>query len=276
MVEGFVDLLQERGKAGGIGARHPAKRGKEASADTGFGHARFEPLNRGFVQAGDGTQEQAHRVGAPQRPDRRGGESRVVEWTVNGLNMEIHHDPKVCHGCGRVNASRTFRLDRAGAECWRLFAARAKQELFRSSTADVSEGWNWLGALCNGKRGATSTDRRSHRLAYSAPPLQEFTGADADLVQWFEIEVVNGPSGTPRVFRFVPTFERQNVILEIGYFTERLGRKRVCALVQEGVETPSDHDGVVYVDFDNAGARKMKVGQELNATGFNVDANRAL
>ena len=100
LVEGLVDLLQECGKPGGIGARHPVKFRKEAAADAGFGHARFEPLNCGFVQAGDGTQEQAHRVGARQRPDCRGGKPRVIERTTNGLNMEISHGPNVRHDCG--------------------------------------------------------------------------------------------------------------------------------------------------------------------------------
>ena len=80
---------------------------KEAAADTGFGHARFEPLYRGIVQAGDGTQQQTHRVGARQRPDRCGGKPRIVERTTNGLDMEICHGPNVCRDCGRVNAGWT-------------------------------------------------------------------------------------------------------------------------------------------------------------------------
>jgi len=69
---------------------------KETASDAGFGHARFEILNRGFVQAGNGTQEQAHRVGARQCPDRCGGEARIVERTANGLDMAIRHVPNVC------------------------------------------------------------------------------------------------------------------------------------------------------------------------------------
>jgi hypothetical protein len=38
---------------------------------------------------------------------------------------------------------------------------------------------------------------------------------------------------------------RQNVILELGYFIGRLGRKRVCALKRGDVEIPSDFGGVV-------------------------------
>ena len=69
---------------------------------------------------------------------------------------------------------------------------------------------------------------------------------------------------------------RQNVILELGYFIGRLGRERVCALKKGGVETPSDYDGVVYTDLDDAGTWKIGLFKELQAAGFDVDANRAL
>lgn len=46
--------------------------------------------------------------------------------------------------------------------------------------------------------------------------------------------------------------------------------------MQEGVEISFGHSGVVYVNFDDAGAWKMKVGQELNAAGFTVAADRVL
>jgi predicted nucleotide-binding protein len=56
---------------------------------------------------------------------------------------------------------------------------------------------------------------------------------------------------------------RQNVILELGYFLGRLGRTRVCALHRGGVELPSDFQGVVYIEFDSAGAWKAKLAQEF-------------
>ena len=67
---------------------------------------------------------------------------------------------------------------------------------------------------------------------------------------------------------------RQNVILELDFFLGKLGRERVCPLVKGDVETPSDYDGVVYTELDDAGAWKMKLVQELKAVGFDVDANR--
>lgn len=56
---------------------------------------------------------------------------------------------------------------------------------------------------------------------------------------------------------------RQNVILELGYFLGRLGRTRVCALYRCGVELPSDFQGVVYIEFDSAGAWRTKLAQEF-------------
>jgi predicted nucleotide-binding protein len=67
---------------------------------------------------------------------------------------------------------------------------------------------------------------------------------------------------------------RQNVILELGYFTGRLGRKRVCALMRGEVELPSDVLGVVYQTFDESGAWRFKLALELRAAGYAVDLNR--
>ena len=67
---------------------------------------------------------------------------------------------------------------------------------------------------------------------------------------------------------------RQNVILELGFFLGKLGRQRVCPIVKGDVETPSDYDGVVYTDLDDAGGWKMKLVQELKDAGFVIDTNR--
>jgi predicted nucleotide-binding protein len=69
---------------------------------------------------------------------------------------------------------------------------------------------------------------------------------------------------------------RQNVLFEFGFFIGKLGRKRVCALVEEGVEIPSDYQGVVFIPFDTSGHWKFDLIRELKAVGLDVDANRAL
>lgn len=69
---------------------------------------------------------------------------------------------------------------------------------------------------------------------------------------------------------------RQNVILELGFFLGKLGRNRVCALYQEGVEIPSDYQGVVFTQLDEGGAWRLALARELRAAGIEIDMNRAL
>lgn len=64
---------------------------------------------------------------------------------------------------------------------------------------------------------------------------------------------------------------RQNVIMELGWFVSRLGRQRTCALYEEGVELPSDYDGVLYTRLDSAGAWKAELLRELAAAQIEVD-----
>ena len=66
---------------------------------------------------------------------------------------------------------------------------------------------------------------------------------------------------------------RQNVILELGFFLGKLGRKNVCILKKDNVEVPSDYDGVVYTPFDEQGGWQRKLMQELKAADFDIDAN---
>jgi predicted nucleotide-binding protein len=56
---------------------------------------------------------------------------------------------------------------------------------------------------------------------------------------------------------------RENVVAELGYFTAKLGRKRVIVLYEPGVEWPSDFTGVIYTELDSGGAWKSKLEAEL-------------
>ncbi len=69
---------------------------------------------------------------------------------------------------------------------------------------------------------------------------------------------------------------RQNVILELGYFVGKLGRSRVAVFKQGDVEVPSDFGGVVYIQFDGAGAWQQALGKELREAGFDVDWNEIM
>lgn len=69
---------------------------------------------------------------------------------------------------------------------------------------------------------------------------------------------------------------RENVIFEFGYFTGKLGRKKVYALYKEGVYFPSDVRGIWFEPMDAGGAWKYKLAQEINQAGIKVDSNALL
>lgn len=61
---------------------------------------------------------------------------------------------------------------------------------------------------------------------------------------------------------------RQNVIFEHGYLIGKLGRNRVCALVDGDIEYPSDINGVVYIPYQ--GQWKHDIEQELKSIGYEI------
>lgn len=69
-----------------------------------------------------------------------------------------------------------------------------------------------------------------------------------------------------------PNRARQNVILELGYFMGRLGRRHVAAMLGPGVAEPSDIRGLGYISLAESNWT-LKLGNELVAAGFDVDLN---
>jgi predicted nucleotide-binding protein len=67
---------------------------------------------------------------------------------------------------------------------------------------------------------------------------------------------------------------RQNVVFELGFFIGALGRSNVAVLMDNGVEKPSDIDGLVYISLDAAGAWQYSLLKELRAAGIKVDFNQ--
>jgi predicted nucleotide-binding protein len=56
---------------------------------------------------------------------------------------------------------------------------------------------------------------------------------------------------------------RQNAIFELGYFFAYLGRERVCALYEPGVEMPTDISGFIYKPLDSGEKWKYELEKEL-------------
>jgi predicted nucleotide-binding protein len=67
---------------------------------------------------------------------------------------------------------------------------------------------------------------------------------------------------------------RQNVILELGFFLGKLGRKHVCSLYKEGVEIPSDYKGVLFIPMDKNDGWKLSLAREIKAVGMKIDMNK--
>jgi predicted nucleotide-binding protein len=63
---------------------------------------------------------------------------------------------------------------------------------------------------------------------------------------------------------------RQNVVFELGLFSGRLGRNKVCAIYEPGVEMPSDYSGIAYIEYDDRGAWRVDLLRELRAAGLPV------
>jgi predicted nucleotide-binding protein len=63
---------------------------------------------------------------------------------------------------------------------------------------------------------------------------------------------------------------RQNVVFETGYFMGKLGRENVVVISEEGVEMPSDLQGIVWTNKNNW---KVDVLKELKDMGYLIDFN---
>ncbi len=67
---------------------------------------------------------------------------------------------------------------------------------------------------------------------------------------------------------------RQNVVFELGFFVGAIGREHVVALYEKGVELPSDLNGLLYTELDQAGAWKTGLARELRAAGIDAEISR--
>lgn len=100
--------------------------------------------------------------------------------------------------------------------------------------------------------------------------IEQFTNVGFAVVLYTPDDVgnVKGSSESPR------SRARQNVIFEHGYLIGKLGRDRVTALVDDGIELPNDISGVVYTKMDKAEAWRFTLAQELKHAGYDIDLNK--
>ena len=65
---------------------------------------------------------------------------------------------------------------------------------------------------------------------------------------------------------------RQNVVLELGMFLAKLGRRRVAILHKGDIELPSDINGLVYIPFEERiDEIKERIAAEIQEAGFDIN-----
>lgn len=67
---------------------------------------------------------------------------------------------------------------------------------------------------------------------------------------------------------------RQNVVFELGFCVAKLGKKNVAVLHEEGVDIPSDFNGVIYISLSQDW--KMELVRELKAAGVDASLDRVI
>lgn len=65
-------------------------------------------------------------------------------------------------------------------------------------------------------------------------------------------------------------------MFEHGMMCGILGRKKVVALIEPGVEIPGDLSGIVYKEIDDGSAWHLAVAREMKEAGLEIDLNRLL
>lgn len=50
----------------------------------------------------------------------------------------------------------------------------------------------------------------------------------------------------------------------------------MCALYEDGVEIPSDYQGIIFAPLGSEGDWKFSLTREFKEAGFNVDLNKVL
>lgn len=130
-----------------------------------------------------------------------------------------------------------------------------------------------------------SVARTLEKLGLNPIILSEKPNAGNTIIEKFEVNsdvgfaiilLTDDDEGKSKTDIDLKSRARQNVILELGYFIGRLGRKRILPLYSEGVELPNDIHGLLYIPIDKAETWKFALVRELKEAGYSVDANSIL
>lgn len=158
----------------------------------------------------------------------------------------------------------------------------AKSEIEKRSQQDMSNNI----FIVHGRNDSIKNDmaRFIEKLGLSATILHEQPNLGATIIEKLENSAINvayaivlytaDDTGALVGEKDMKSRARQNVLFEHGYFMSKLGRNKVCAVVEENVDIPSDLHGILFIHYDKGGAWKYKIAKEMKAIGINIDVNR--
>lgn len=114
------------------------------------------------------------------------------------------------------------------------------------------------------------------RLKLDVVVLDELPNGGRTIIEKFEhyskdcafVVILMSPDDNAEVDGQIFKRARQNVVLELGYFMAKLGRKKVCALVRGDIEKPSDISGILHLSYDDEW--KFELLTELKDAGVEV------
>jgi len=124
------------------------------------------------------------------------------------------------------------------------------------------------------------------KLGLTAIILHEQPGAGRTIIEKFEnysnvgfavvLLTPDDVGGLTDRSRELKPRARQNVIFELGYFVGKLGRRKVSVLYKEGVEIPSDYQGVEFLLMGDDDGWKLSLAKNMKYAGLDIDLNRAI
>lgn len=180
----------------------------------------------------------------------------------------------------RVEAKWLERIERCGRELEGEFGVKS------TSHQTISMGSDIFIVHGHDESAKQSVARFIERLELRAVILHEQPNAGRTIIEKFEeyanvgfaiVLLTPDDIGYPRDKPDEKKQRaRQNVIFELGFFIGKLGRERVCALYKEGVEIPSDFQGVLYIEMDTRGGWQLQLAREIKHVGIEVDMNKVV
>jgi predicted nucleotide-binding protein len=136
-----------------------------------------------------------------------------------------------------------------------IFVVHGRDELARLTLSEIFHGFELRPIILNDQANAGMT---------LIEKFQRYASSTKYAVVLLTPDDVGGenPQGLKRR-------ARQNVELELGFFMGSLGRERVCCVYKQGVDLPSDIQGVAYVPYSQSVNECYKgIENELKSAGY--------